>query len=217
MAPNKRMVPAEKKKLTFHPKWWLVAFGLSWSLAMAGPLAQTTPTSSNPKKDPLVLKGKQLYADLRCFYCHKLKGRGGTVGPALDNVGFRRTQEWMAHHFRDPKEVSQGTKMIKLKLKDSQFQALVAYMNSLGGYTFTPQAPDLYKANCAACHSLNGEITNATDLFKEGKFRDMDFLMDYIRDPAKVNSEAKMIKFVGVLTEAQIKDIAAYLYQQSRQ
>src|ERR1019366_2783593 len=114
MAPNKRMVPAEKKKLTFHPKWWLVAFGLSWSLAMAGPLAQTTPTSSNPKKDPLVLKGKQLYADLRCFYCHKLKGRGGTVGPALDNVGFRRTQEWMAHHFRDPKEVSQGTKMIKL-------------------------------------------------------------------------------------------------------
>jgi mono/diheme cytochrome c family protein len=208
----------EEKGIFSSGKFW-TAFVLSWFLlspVMAGPVAASTPIDSITKKDPLVSNGKQLYADLKCSYCHSLKGQGGTVGPALDNVGFRRTKEWMADHFRNPKTVTPGTKMAKMKLRASQVGALVAYMNSLGGYTFTPQAAGLFKDHCSNCHSLNETSAFTNDLSQEKRFRDMDFLMDYISDPAGMNGYAKMGGFKGVLTRAQIKDVAAYIYQQGR-
>ncbi len=76
-----------------RPPFKFLLFTLALSLFPIG----SSPAS--PNNDPLVMNGRQLYRDLRCDYCHRLKGRGGNVGPALDNVGFRRTKEWMADHF----------------------------------------------------------------------------------------------------------------------
>ncbi len=219
MARQKGLLLDKKNtRLISRGKFWALLC-LSWFLlspALASPLASPTPSNLPPKKDPLVLNGRLLYADLKCSYCHSLKGRGGTVGPALDNVGFRRTKEWMTDHFRNPKAITPGTKMAQIKLGAGQIRALVAYMNSLGGYTFTPQAAGLLREHCSKCHSLNQTGAFSNDLSQEGRFRDMDFLMDYISDPAKMNGYAKMGSFKGVLTRAQIKDIAAYLYQQGR-
>ncbi len=206
-------------KEIFLRGWSWTAFSLSWLFlfqASASPIATLTPANSSVKKDPLVSNGKMLYADLRCSYCHSLKGKGGTVGPTLDNVGFRRTKEWLADHFRHPKAITPSTKMAQMNLKDSQIRALVAYMNSLGGYTFTPQAAGLFNEQCGACHSLNETGAFSNDLSQESKYRDMGFLMDYISDPAQLNSGTKMKSFKGILTQDQIKNIAAYLYQQGR-
>ncbi len=164
----------------------------------------------------MVLNGKQLYRDLRCDYCHSLKGKGGTVGPALDNVGFRRTREWMSEHFRDPKTVTPGTEMANVKLSAGQVRALSAYMNSLGGYVYSPEAARLFQAHCATCHRLDGGGAKPTDLSQEGRFRDMGFLIEYIRAPARMNAETKMGGYQGTLTRAQIKNLAAYLYQKGR-
>lgn len=223
MALKRRTFPVKKTApVIFSGKLWscLCLSFILVSTALAGPTptptATPTPINSIAKRDPLISNGKELYSDLRCEYCHKLNGRGGTVGPALDYVGFRRTKEWMTDHFRDPKTVSPGTKMTQVKLRASQVLALVAFMNSLGGYTFTSQAARLFNSRCSACHKLHERGANRNDLSQEGKYRDMGFLIDYISDPAQLNAGTKMKSFKGILTRAQIKDIAAYLYENGR-
>jgi mono/diheme cytochrome c family protein len=165
----------------------------------------------------LAQEGRRLYTEYRCWYCHRLEGSGGFIGPNLDNVGFRRTPEWMAHHFRDPREVSPGTKMLNLRLEDKEVTALVSYMKSLKGYTFTPAAPQLFKKHCVACHQSPGlGPQSRMILLGEGAHRDRDFIRDYIKDPVQLNTKAGMKGYRGVLTDGQIEDLANYIYQLGR-
>src|SRR5581483_1311345 len=134
-------------------------------------------------------------------------GQGGTIGPALDDVGFRRTPEWMARHFRDPQKVSPLSQMAPLSLEGDQIRELTAFMNSLGGYGYTPLAPILFKEHCASCHQFHGLAPHSRlDLSTEGKFRDRDFIQDYIQDPQKLNPKAGMRGFQKFLTPAQLAD-----------
>jgi len=179
--------------------------------------AQSPLTNPMVKKDPLIVEGKKLFDSFHCLYCHSLKGQGGSVGPALDNVGMRRNREWLAAHFRDPKKMTPGTKMPNFKMMDSEVEALVAYMSSLGGGTFTAEAPRLFEDNCASCHKFQGvgeEI--GPDLSHIGQGRDADFIAAYIKDPVQLNKDAAMQGFADQLTANQIQDLANYLYQQGK-
>ena len=179
--------------------------------------AQSPLTNPEVKKDPLIVQGKQLFQSFHCEYCHMLNGHGGTVGPVLDNVGMRRNRDWLAAHFRDPKKVTPGTKMPNFKLMDGEVEALVAYMSSLGGASFTAQAPRLFEDNCASCHKFHGvgeEI--GPDLSFIGQGRDADFIASYIKDPTQSNKDAAMQGFADQLTPNQIQDLANYLYQQGK-
>ena len=63
-----------------------------------------------------LVRGMKLFEEKSCGGCHKLNGKGGQLGPALDNVGFKTkhqfirtnlhgsqtTWNWLAEHFRDP-------------------------------------------------------------------------------------------------------------------
>jgi mono/diheme cytochrome c family protein len=175
---------------------------------------QATPTIPPLQKgNPFVAQGRTLYRQERCNYCHRLKGHGGSIGPALDDVGFRRTTGWLADHFRNPQKVSKNSKMAVIPLKDDQVKSLTAYMNSLGGRVFSSKAPDLFQQYCTSCHKINGIGINpaAQDLSNEGEFRDVDFLNSYIQDPVKLNPNSRMPGFQNRLTKAQIKDLAIYV------
>jgi ubiquinol-cytochrome c reductase cytochrome b subunit len=174
-------------------------------------------TNPEVKKDPLITAGKRLFGALNCSYCHQLNHHGGNVGPVLDNVGMRRNREWLAGHFRDPQKTSPGTKMPNFKLLDGEVEALVAYMSSLGGGTFTAQAPRLYEDNCATCHKFHGVGEDiGPDLSQIGEARDADYIAAYIKDPVKLNPDAAMQAYSDQLSEDQIKDLANYLYQQGK-
>src|SRR5262245_51451950 len=43
--------------------------------------------------DAAIARGKQVYAASKCAICHSVGGKGGNVGPALDDVGKRWTAE----------------------------------------------------------------------------------------------------------------------------
>lgn len=181
------------------------------------PWKETYDPGLQAAENPLVAQGHRLYSQLRCEYCHRLKGRGGSVGPALDGVGFRRDTDWMAGHFRNPQKLSQGSKMARIALTDPQVKALTAYMNSLGGRTYTPQAPILFARYCVSCHGAQEKGSGRLqDLSNEGKYRDLDFIRDYIHRPLKMNFAATMPGFAGKLTEAQIKDLSIYIFQNGR-
>ncbi|MBI4874899.1 MAG: c-type cytochrome, partial [Acidobacteria bacterium] len=88
------------------------------------PAALTEATCNschNPRALPAgaaakLVRGMKLYAQLGCGGCHKLDGKGGPLGPALDNVGLKTKHQfvranlkgaqtvwnWLDQHFRDP-------------------------------------------------------------------------------------------------------------------
>jgi len=54
---------------------------------------EATPASSGAAESPSVAAGRKLYNDMMCAGCHQIGGKGGTAGPALGDVGVRRTRE----------------------------------------------------------------------------------------------------------------------------
>jgi mono/diheme cytochrome c family protein len=99
-----------------------------------------------PRHDvALVLEGMQLYEEKSCGACHKLGGRGGALGPALDNEGSKTkhqlilanlkppytTWRWHQAHFRDPAAIVSGSQMKNPTVTEHEALALTAYMLAL--------------------------------------------------------------------------------------
>lgn len=170
------------------------------------------------KKDPQVVAGRELYNDVRCFYCHSIQGRGGVAAPDLSTVGARRDREWMIKHFQDPNSMTPGSIMPKLNLLPEEIDKLVAYLETLGGGgPFTPQAPILFEQNCAACHALDGKGGGVgPDLTTVRTYRDKTYIYNYTEDPKPLNPNTSMPGFKGTLKDAEIEDLARYLVSTKR-
>lgn len=94
---------------------------------------------------PLLLTGMRLYQEKSCGSCHKLGGRGGALGPVLDNEGAKTRHQltminlqpphtvwrWQQAHFRDPGAVVAGSQMRNPTVTRQEALALTAYMLSL--------------------------------------------------------------------------------------
>ncbi len=95
-----------------------------------------------PAQVALVLEGRKLYQEKSCGSCHKLGGRGGSLGPALDNEGAKTkhqliltnlapphtTWNWQQAHFRDPAGIVPASQMKNPALSEPQVLALTVYM-----------------------------------------------------------------------------------------
>lgn len=185
---------------------------LTWA-GMSSPL--TNPTA---EADPRIAAGRRLYDQLSCAYCHKIGGKGGAVGPALDKGAGNEAEEWLTRHFKDPQSVTPGSTMPKMNLLDDEVKVLVAYMKSLrADEPFTTAAPKLFSEHCASCHKLGklGE-DSAPDLSFIGTARDKAFIKKYIEDPSVALPESAMPAFKGQLTDVEIEDLARYLSVQGR-
>ncbi len=66
-----------------------------------------------------------------CLACHKIRGKGGDVGPVLDRAGELHDAEWHFKHFKDPKSVVATSEMPDLKLTDEDTNRLVSLMMGL--------------------------------------------------------------------------------------
>ena len=124
---------------------------------------------------PLVTIGMKLYQEKSCGSCHKLGGRGGTLGPALDNEGAKTkhqlimtnlrpphtTWNWQNAHFRDPGGVVSDSLMRNPTVTRREALALTAYMLSQWKRDVPESylAPDKIEQKYRALHPtpLNGE------------------------------------------------------------
>ncbi|HVO82747.1 MAG TPA: c-type cytochrome [Terriglobales bacterium] len=93
---------------------------------------------------PLLTVGMKLYQEKSCGSCHKLGGRGGALGPALDNEGAKTkhqlimsnlrpphtTWNWQLAHFRDPGGVVADSQMRNPTVTQREALALTVYMLS---------------------------------------------------------------------------------------
>lgn len=172
---------------------------------------------TNPivEKNPQEIEGQRLFTELRCRSCHSISGKGGVIAPALDTVGSRQSKEWLAEHFRNPQKVTPGSVMPNFGLLDEEIKSLVVYMSSLGGGSFSPKAPELFKENCVTCHKI-GDVGEdiGPDLSGVGTYREQGWLLKYIEDPTKIDLNASMPGFIDTLKPEEIEDLARYLSAQ---
>ena len=104
-------------------------------------LAQARP--AEPPRNPLAMRGAQVFAEQRCSACHSVRGLGPTalLGPDLTHVGSRlhlaagtlpmstsALREWLAH----PQRVKPGVRMPSYdRLDDASLDALAAFLAQL--------------------------------------------------------------------------------------
>jgi mono/diheme cytochrome c family protein len=88
--------------------------------------------------------GATLFEAKGCRACHKLDGRGGALGPALDNEGLKvrgnlpmaavqgphTLPQWLTEHFADPQRIVSGSRMPTPGLSRSETAALTTFLLS---------------------------------------------------------------------------------------
>jgi mono/diheme cytochrome c family protein len=122
------------------------------------------------KTIPSPAEGRRLFEEKGCFGCHSIGGKGGNIGPALDQVAKQHGAEWIVAHFQNPQAVSPGTVMPQFNFNQEQIRALTEFLLSLTdtnviGFLKVPSAinpiergKDVYrKYGCAGCHGPDGK------------------------------------------------------------
>jgi cbb3-type cytochrome c oxidase subunit III len=128
------------------------------------------PEKLPPDQAPLLLAGMELYREKSCGSCHKLGGRGGTLGPALDNEGAKTrhqlimtdlrpphtTWNWELAHFRDPGGVVSGSLMRNPTVTQRGALVLTVYMLSQWNRDIPESylAPDKIEQKYRALHPI---------------------------------------------------------------
>lgn len=97
-----------------------------------------------PAQIPLLTAGARLYREKSCGSCHKLGGRGGSLGPPLDDEGAKTkhqltmanvapphtTWRWQLAHLRDPGAVVVGSQMRNPTVTPREALALTVFLLS---------------------------------------------------------------------------------------
>jgi mono/diheme cytochrome c family protein len=97
------------------------------------------------KHAPKLARGRRLFLDRGCQSCHKLRGVGGQLGPALDGEGLKIKHQlpmahvkgehtlanWLRQHFDHPQRVVANSQMRPPRLTFAENEALTVYMLSL--------------------------------------------------------------------------------------
>jgi cbb3-type cytochrome c oxidase subunit III len=133
-----------------------------------------------PEQVGLLLEGMELYEGKSCGSCHELKGRGGTLGPALDNEGAKSRHQlimanlepphtawrWHQAHFRDPGAVVADSQMTNPTVTNREALALTVYMLAL----WERDVPESYLAPDKIeqkFHAMNPAPLPAAEVYQE--------------------------------------------------
>ena len=69
-------------------------------------------------------RGKRVYESLDCARCHTLNGRGGVVGPGLEDIGLRRSPAYLREALIEPETaVPDGFLLVEFVTRDGRSMA----------------------------------------------------------------------------------------------
>jgi mono/diheme cytochrome c family protein len=97
---------------------------------------------------------------------------------------------------------------------------VLAAVAAVATATAQTSGPDTYKAKCAMCHGTDGSgNTPAGKAMKAQPFNSPDLIKASDADliAATKNGKGKMPAYSGKLTDAQIKDVIAYIRKLQKQ
>lgn len=130
-----KMYPNERKMVNYHFTDQEIS-DLTEFLKWIGKIdLNGFPAQTEMEKQANLAAGpsKPIIFNQVCVACHSVQGQGGNVGPALDGVGTKYDNEYLAKWLKDPMAVKADSKMPKLPLTDSELAELVTYLSQLKG------------------------------------------------------------------------------------
>jgi glucose/arabinose dehydrogenase/cytochrome c551/c552 len=115
----------------------LTPVGMAVSTPVAQPAtAASAPSGAAPPNGSDTANAKTIIANNNCLVCHRIGGEGGDIGPALNGVGTRRTENQIRAMILNPsKTTSAGTPnpmpSYQGKIADEDLNRLVHYLSTL--------------------------------------------------------------------------------------
>ena len=88
-----------------------------------GPVKNVADVATMP-----VMDGGALMKKFGCQGCHSFNGKGGALGPALDNVVAQRGGEFVMKKLTDPQFNNPSSAMPKMPLTSAQINVLVGFL-----------------------------------------------------------------------------------------
>jgi mono/diheme cytochrome c family protein len=211
-------------------------------LFMLSQTGQTAPGYyASMKVIPSSSQGRRLFQQKGCIGCHSIAGKGGKIGPSLDDVGLRRSPAWMVQHFRDPQAVSPGTVMPRFGFTEAEARALTDFLVHLRDQKVALSLPSLMgpvergrevfrKYGCAGCHGPDGKggvpnpnaktAQQVPGLIYVADGYTKDELKDRISngqreipalDPKRPPPPLYMPAWARTINDAELNDLTAYL------
>jgi nitric oxide reductase subunit C len=127
--PNFNLSEDEINKLIAYFKWVDAIDTNQWP---PKPVGEAKPTEVSLKQRSQTLLGKDVFDQYRCDLCHKIEGKGGTIGPDLSHEGSKRDALWIEIQIRDPKSHDPKTAMPPFpQITEGETKVLIGYLASL--------------------------------------------------------------------------------------
>ncbi len=186
------------------------------------PMLADSDWSGTPQE---AFRNSDIVAKYQCTTCHTVAGGGGTVGPILNRVGSRRTEEWLRRWLADPQQVKPGTKMPKFPFTPDEYERVVGYLSKmktavnadtiLGRTDLDPvgKGAELFsQLDCYACHRIGdrGRFIGP-DLTWLGVRKTRDWERVWLHDPPGWKPTTFMPDFH--LSDAEVDLLTAFLEQ----
>jgi ubiquinol-cytochrome c reductase cytochrome b subunit len=192
--------------------------------------------SAAPKVSADVEKGRQLFQSNGCLNCHKVHGKGGSVGPELAGDTLKgKDRQWLIEQITNskvhfPKGGHTTTMTAFTGLNREELNDIASYLMSLAGKTagaaeapsgvekpFSPaeagKGKQVFESNgCAGCHKVNGRGGSVGPELSGDtlKGKDRQWLMDQIKNPKSHNPNSIMPPFTN-LGQEKIRSLVSYL------
>jgi mono/diheme cytochrome c family protein len=183
------------------------------------PIAGSLCLDQAQGEDAAVTQGKALYVQNKCSICHSIGGKGGSVGPPLDDAGKKWTPDKLGAFLPAPASVNPDSAMPPMHGTPAEIHAVATYLMTLGG---TPQVvvqeanisigqQSFASEHCFYCHRIGnkgGRLGPALD--QEGdKHRSPEFLATHFKDPAAVTPGSVMPAIK--LSDVQVQSLVFYI------
>lgn len=172
--------------------------------------------------------GSSLVKQKNCVTCHTIGESGGTVGPILNQISNRRTEEWLRQWFKDPNSLKPGTKMPNFGFTDAELDDLLSHMtkmkqevNSDAILAANNDPIDagraLFRAyDCLACHRIGNEGRFVgPNLTWVGVRKPQKWEAVWLKDPPAYKPGTFMPNFH--LSDKEIDALTAFLHAQQGQ
>lgn len=175
-------------------------------------------------------KGKRIVERYNCLGCHKIKDRGGEIGPELTEEGKKSRPEWLYVFLRKPWKIRPEplfmARMPDFKLSDTDINTIIEYLFYISkeGYPYIFEEKEKVSPNdimegeklyheifaCIACHRVNGsggEIgPDHTDIASRLR---REWIERWVKEPTSIKKDVRMPVFK--FEDWQFKAIVNYL------
>ena len=162
--------------------------------APAPPIVLPSPAEGGT--EPSMAEGEALYWAATCKSCHAIDGKGGYLGPSLDNQGGAgRKGAALLSFFQKPDEVSPGTLMPPVQGTERQLKSLALYLESLKKEikpTVSLGQQVYVQRNCGYCHSPDGKGGKDAKPLTGTPDRTDAWLLEHFKNPAAVTPDSVM-------------------------